>query len=98
MSQRAADVETFMAVTDTDRGIAERVLAAHRWDLDRAVEFFMEQGLGGVEALPEAGDEDARGGASLQRPIILDDDDDLELQEVLAASRSTAGAPARRRR
>lgn len=100
MANREQHVETFQAVTNTDSDTAERVLSAHRWDLDRAVEFFMEQGMEGVEALPEAGasspvqgDGDFRNGANELEPIILEDDDDVELQEILAASRRAAGTP-----
>ena len=70
-----------------------------RWDLDRAVNFFMENGAEGMSMLPspashevvELSDGDSPAAPREPPALAVDDDDDPELQEALAASRR-AGA------
>ena len=102
MANRRQDIDTFQAVTGADSDVAERVLSAHKWDLDRAVNFFMENGTDGMAALQAAApshpaaqdvydidDTELPDRSARHTPVMLDDDDDPELQEVLAASRGT---------
>ena len=83
-----------------DAETAQRCLSAMRWDLDRAVNFFMENGADGMSMLPspashevvELSDGDSPAAPQQQPPAsAFDDEDDPELQEALAASRR-AGA------
>ncbi len=71
-----------------------------RWDLDRAVNFFMENGADGMFMLPkpaithevvELSDTDSPAAPREPPALAVDDEDDPELQEALAASRR-AGA------
>ena len=71
-----------------------------RWDLDRAVNFFMENGADGMFMLPkpaitpevvELSDGDSPAAPREPPASAVDDEDDPELQEALAASRR-AGA------
>ncbi len=83
-----------------DSETAQRCLSAMRWDLDRAVNFFMENGADGMGMLPrpaitpevvELSDGDSPAAPREPPASAVDDEDDPELQEALAASRR-AGA------
>ena len=66
-----------------------------RWDLDRAVNFFMENGADGMAALPQPAshevvdlsDDDSPAAPQQAPASTANDADDPELQEALAASR-----------
>ena len=70
-----------------------------RWDLDRAVNFFMENGADGMAMLPQPAshevvdlsDDDSPAAPRQAQASTVDDANDPELQDALAASRR-AGA------
>ena len=92
--------------TGADAETAKSCLSAMRWDLDRAVNFFMEYGADGMSMLPQPAshevvdlsDDDSPAAPRPAPASTANDAHDPELQDALAASRragdgSTAPAP-----
>ncbi len=52
MEDHEGDIATFQAITGTDHETAEHVLEAHGWDLNRGVNFYMENSATGIPEPP----------------------------------------------
>jgi UBA-like domain len=69
-------LQTFQSVCGTDENTATHVLASFGGDLDRAVNFFMENGEQGVATLQSFGPSDPQPASAPPAPIDLDEDDE----------------------
>lgn len=89
---QAAQVQMFCSVTGADGDTAEHVLEAHGWDLNRSVEFFLENGAAAHpsrQAVPAA----PPGFQAAQTPIPVDDDSPPPLVSAEDVAFGTASAP-----
>lgn len=72
-------LQTFQSVCGTDEDTATHVLASFGGDLDRAVNFFMENGEQGVATLQSFGPSDLQPTSAPPAPIDLDEDDEAPI-------------------